>query len=61
MTDVIECDNLDEAIEYYTKQPGYRLDMICPADAPREALVSRDGESVRLVSEPAAAAKTTVP
>lgn len=40
MTDVIQCDNLDEAIAHYTKQLGYRLDMICPADAPREALLS---------------------
>lgn len=33
------CDNLDEEIEQYMKL-GYRLDMIFPADAPREALLS---------------------
>lgn len=44
----VVCENLDDAIEQY-KQLGYRLDMIKPADAPREALMSRDGESVRLV------------
>ena len=47
MTEIIQCDNLDEAIERYN-QLGYRLDMIKPADAPREALMSKDGESVRL-------------
>ncbi len=50
MTDAIQCDNLDEAIEHYTKQLGYRLDMIRPADAPREAVVSKDGESLRLIA-----------
>ena len=35
MTEIIQCDNLDEAIELYN-QLGYRLDMIKPADAPRE-------------------------
>lgn len=44
---IITCDNLDEAIEQY-KLLGYRLDMIFPADNPREALLSKDGEAVRL-------------
>lgn len=35
----IICDNLDEAIAQY-KARGYRLDMIFPADRPREALLS---------------------
>ena len=48
MTDVIECDDLDEAIERYTNELGYRLDMICPADAPSEALLSIDGGVLRL-------------
>ena len=47
----IPCDDLDEAIDHYTKQLGYRLDMIKPADAPREALLSKDGETIRLVIE----------
>ncbi len=47
----ITCTNLDEAIEHYTKQLGYRLDMIFPADAPREALLSNGGVVVRLVVE----------
>lgn len=47
----ITCPNLDEAIEEY-KRRGYRLDMIFPADNPREAIVSRGAESVRLVLSP---------
>ncbi|MFM9904354.1 MAG: cupin [Pyrinomonadaceae bacterium] len=43
----ITCTNLDRAIEEY-KSFGYRLDMIFPADNPREALVSKDGERLRL-------------
>jgi quercetin dioxygenase-like cupin family protein len=52
MATPITCNNLDEAVEHYTKQLGFRLDMIFPADAPREALVSKDGESLRLVAGP---------
>lgn len=47
------CDDLDEAIDHYTKHLGYRLDMIFPADNPREALVSSGKESVRIVQKPA--------
>src|SRR5580765_3995958 len=36
----IPCNDLDEAIDHYTKQLGYRLDMIFPAENPREALLS---------------------
>lgn len=50
MTESISCDDLDAAIEHYTTDLGYRLDMIKPADAPREALLSKGGEMVRLVS-----------
>ena len=35
----INCTDLDETIEEYKRQ-GYSLDMIKPADAPREALMS---------------------
>jgi quercetin dioxygenase-like cupin family protein len=42
-------DDLHAAIEQFTAL-GYRLDMIFPADNPREALVSRGGKNVRLVS-----------
>ena len=36
----IPCDNLDAAIDHYITQLGYRLDMIVPADSPREAILS---------------------
>lgn len=48
--DEVTCTNLDKAIDHYTTQLGYRLDMIKPADAPREALLSRGSESLRLVA-----------
>lgn len=37
---VIECDDLEAAIDYYKSDLGYRLDMIFPADSPRQALLS---------------------
>lgn len=46
---MITCDDLNACVEHYTKQLGYRLDMIKPADAPCEALMSKGRESVRLV------------
>ncbi len=52
MSKIIPCDDVDEAIVHYTKQLGYRLEMITPADAPREALLSKDGESQRLIAGP---------
>ena len=57
MTHTIPSNNLDDAIEEY-KQLGYRLDMIFPADNPREALMSKDGETIRqmLENHPAAEA-----
>ena len=51
ISDFTTCNNLDEAIEQY-KQLGYRLDMIKPADAPNEALMSKAGESLRIVASP---------
>lgn len=46
---VIECDDLDATIEHYKNESGYRLDMIFPADSPREAVMSAGDESIRLV------------
>ncbi len=37
---VIECEDLEATIEHYKNELGYRLDMIFPADSPREALLS---------------------
>lgn len=39
--------DLDKDIERYLRT-GYRMDMIMPADAPLEVLLSRNGEKVRL-------------
>jgi quercetin dioxygenase-like cupin family protein len=41
------CDDLDAAIAHYAES-GYRLEMIMPADSPRIALLSRDGETLRI-------------
>ena len=46
----ILCNDLDGEIERY-RENGYRLDMIFPADDPREALLSKDNERMRLVKE----------
>ncbi|MEQ1867472.1 MAG: cupin domain-containing protein [Micropepsaceae bacterium] len=49
------CADLDAAIDFYTGELGFRLDMIMPADAPRLALLSGHGVAVRLdVGEPRA-------
>lgn len=50
-TEII-CDDVNEAIDRYTTDLGYRLDMIVPADSPVSALLSRNGEVIRLMSEP---------
>lgn len=47
----IECDDLDANIAEY-QALGWRLDMIFPADSPREALMSVGGESIRLKISP---------
>ncbi len=49
--DLVPCENLDETIDEY-KARGFRLEMIFPADDPREAFMTVDGESVRLVRSP---------
>ncbi len=45
---VIPCADLDAAIDYFTQQLGFRLDMIMPADAPRMASISGHGVSLQL-------------
>jgi quercetin dioxygenase-like cupin family protein len=45
----ITCDDLQADIRRYTGELGYRLDMIMPADGPREAIVSKDGISIIMV------------
>jgi quercetin dioxygenase-like cupin family protein len=48
---VVACGDLDAAIAFYVDSLGLRLDMIMPADAPRTAIVSGHGTTVRLVVE----------
>lgn len=43
----VSCTDLDAAIAFYAEL-GFRLDMIMPADAPRTALVSGHGITLRL-------------
>src|SRR6187401_3442888 len=50
MTPMPESNNLDALIEKYL-QDGFRLDMLMPADSPREALLSKNGSIVRLHSK----------
>lgn len=56
-------DDLDASIARYTSEFGYRLDMIVPADSPTAALLSRDGERLRLEmsARPAERSETWIP
>ncbi len=47
---VLTCADLAGEIDRYAAR-GYRLEMIFPADAPRAAILSRFGETVRLEQE----------
>lgn len=47
---VFSCSDLDAEINRYVNVLGYRLEMIVPADSPMAAVVSKDGETVRLVT-----------
>src|SRR6185503_11246707 len=51
MTETLQCVDLDKEIEQLLRD-GYRLDMIMPADLPREVQLSKNDEVVRLLSEP---------
>jgi len=46
---VVECSDLDEAIDRYAREQNYRLDMIRPADSPAEALLSKNQDQIKLV------------
>ena len=47
----LRCSNLKNEIDSLLED-GYRLDMIMPADDPREAIVSKDCVSIRLMLDP---------
>lgn len=44
----IACADLDAATAFYTGDPGFRLDMVMPADAPRMAVLSGHGITLHL-------------
>ena len=48
---IVKTDDFDATLTEYTERLRYRLEMITPADSPREALVTRDDESVRIIAE----------
>lgn len=43
--------DLSEALDYFTHRLGFRLDMILPADAPKLAIISGQGMTLRLEAE----------
>lgn len=45
MIEAIFCENLHKTIEEFATKHGYRLEMIFPADLPREAVMSKPGPS----------------
>src|SRR5215216_637983 len=47
---VISCDDLDAGIERYTRECGFRLLMIKPADCPCEARLSNGKQTIVLRS-----------
>jgi quercetin dioxygenase-like cupin family protein len=49
----VGCTSLEAALAFYTDELGFRLDMIMPADAPRLALLSGHGLTLRIEGEPA--------
>src|SRR4051794_5404664 len=49
-TEVLETRDLDDGIDRFLRS-GYRIDMIMPADAPREVLMSKGASTVRLRSK----------
>lgn len=44
----IPCDDLNDAIGYFTERLGFRVDMVAPADDPDTAVISGHGVSIRL-------------
>ena len=45
---VLPCADLSKALDFYTKDLGFRIDLIFPADAPRIAVISGYGVRIRL-------------
>ncbi|MDH3493691.1 MAG: cupin domain-containing protein [Acidobacteriota bacterium] len=45
---VVQCSDIDESIEFYTRELSFRLESIFPADNPRIAVLSGAGMLIRL-------------
>lgn len=45
---VVPCRNLNQSLEFFTQQIGFRIEMIYPADAPATAVISGYGVNLRL-------------
>ncbi len=45
---VLPCSDLTKALDFYTKDLGFRIDVIFPADTPRVAVISGHGVCIRL-------------
>jgi quercetin dioxygenase-like cupin family protein len=45
---VVHCSDLDTSLDFFTKQLGFRVDLIYPADAPATAVISAYGVRLRL-------------
>lgn len=48
---ILPCSDLAAALDFYTRELGFRMDVIYPADAPRVAEVSAYGLSIRLEND----------
>ncbi|MBO0723897.1 MAG: cupin, partial [Blastocatellia bacterium] len=48
---VLRCQNFPETLDIFTRRLGFRIDMILPADAPRTAVISGHGVTIRLENE----------
>jgi len=45
---VLDCNELTAALDYYTRQLGFRLEVIFPADNPRTAVLTGFGKCLHL-------------
>ncbi len=45
---IVACQNLSQTLEFFTKQIGFRLELIFPADFPKTAVISGFGVVLRL-------------
>jgi len=56
---VLPCPDLDASLRFFTGELGFRIELVMPADAPKIAVVSGHGLTLRL--ESSAAARTANP